>query len=252
MTPGDPVVGSTILRRPAIQSPNYVAGVSGWSINADGSAEFNNLTLRGTFDGNDWILNSNGFFLYSGAPAAGNLAVSIVPGTGTVTDPEGNTAQPGVSAYATVGGDRIAVQLGLGSFAGSPAAGLFTHDQTSPATSDPFAGSLGNGTAVLYSGQSTGLATGSGIEAEDSVVSGVAGGEVSVVAGLFIVQQNAQVDGNLVVAGSLSVNGSTNTTTNGVSSPGTIGTSGPASAGTAHTHSAGTYQLGSGQHFHTL
>jgi hypothetical protein len=46
--PGNPVVGSTILRRPAIQSPDYVPGTSGWAINADGTAEFNNMTLRGT------------------------------------------------------------------------------------------------------------------------------------------------------------------------------------------------------------
>lgn len=48
MIPGNPVVGSTILRRPAIASPGYVAGSAGWSVNADGSAEFNNVTTRGT------------------------------------------------------------------------------------------------------------------------------------------------------------------------------------------------------------
>jgi len=47
MQPGDPVVGSSTLRRPAIQSPNFVAGVSGWAINADGSAEFADLTISG-------------------------------------------------------------------------------------------------------------------------------------------------------------------------------------------------------------
>jgi hypothetical protein len=44
---GDPPVGGNTLIRPAIHSPNYVAGVSGWSINRDGSAEFNNATFRG-------------------------------------------------------------------------------------------------------------------------------------------------------------------------------------------------------------
>ena len=42
---GNPVVGSTALRIPAINSPNFVHGVSGWSINKDGSAEFNSVTL---------------------------------------------------------------------------------------------------------------------------------------------------------------------------------------------------------------
>ena len=45
----NPVIGgSDTLIRKAIRSPNYVAGTSGWSINKDGSAEFNNLTSRGT------------------------------------------------------------------------------------------------------------------------------------------------------------------------------------------------------------
>ena len=45
MMPGDPVVGGNVLRRPAIASPDYVPGVSGWSINASGSAQFNNLSI---------------------------------------------------------------------------------------------------------------------------------------------------------------------------------------------------------------
>jgi hypothetical protein len=39
--------GNTLIR-PAMQSPNYITGVSGWSINADGSAEFGNTVVRGT------------------------------------------------------------------------------------------------------------------------------------------------------------------------------------------------------------
>lgn len=41
-----PVAGTTLVY-PAIQSPNYVAGSTGWTINQDGSAEFNNITARG-------------------------------------------------------------------------------------------------------------------------------------------------------------------------------------------------------------
>lgn len=44
----DEVVGGITLIRPAIQSPDYLAGVRGWTINDDGSAEFNNVTIRGT------------------------------------------------------------------------------------------------------------------------------------------------------------------------------------------------------------
>jgi hypothetical protein len=48
MSFSNPVVGGEDgeLIRPAIQSPNYVPGVSGWTINRDGSAEFNNVTIR--------------------------------------------------------------------------------------------------------------------------------------------------------------------------------------------------------------
>lgn len=78
----DPIVAGVVLVRPAIQSPNYVAGVSGWAVKIDGSAEFNNLTIRGQFFGVDFIINSAGIFFYSGVPAAGNLIVSIAPAAG--------------------------------------------------------------------------------------------------------------------------------------------------------------------------
>lgn len=41
------VVGGNTLLRPAIQSPNYVPGVSGWTINRDGTSEFAGGTFRG-------------------------------------------------------------------------------------------------------------------------------------------------------------------------------------------------------------
>jgi hypothetical protein len=54
-----------------LKSENYEEGVSGWEITRDGDAEFNNGTFRGTvtastFDGNDFIINPNGIFYYSG------------------------------------------------------------------------------------------------------------------------------------------------------------------------------------------
>src|SRR5215475_5705153 len=72
------------LSIPSVQSPNYVTGVSGWTINKDGSAEFNNLTERGNFVGPDFYLSNGdgtytseaGLFIYSSTPAAGNLIFS--------------------------------------------------------------------------------------------------------------------------------------------------------------------------------
>lgn len=43
-----PVTAGNVLVREAIQSVNYVAGVSGWTINADGTFEFSGGTFRGT------------------------------------------------------------------------------------------------------------------------------------------------------------------------------------------------------------
>jgi hypothetical protein len=44
----DELAGGTILVRPVFQSPDYVAGASGWALNIDGSAEFSNVLIRGT------------------------------------------------------------------------------------------------------------------------------------------------------------------------------------------------------------
>jgi hypothetical protein len=55
-----------------------------------------------TFSGNDFIINTNGMFFYSGTPAAGNLVASIAP---TVTaDSFGNVVKPGgFAAYGSTG-----------------------------------------------------------------------------------------------------------------------------------------------------
>lgn len=67
----NPVAAGLKLIREALQSPNYQAGVAGWTINKDGSAEFNNVVIRGgTVEGGTALF-------YSGTPAAGNLLVAI-------------------------------------------------------------------------------------------------------------------------------------------------------------------------------
>lgn len=97
MMPADPVVGGTVLRRAAIQSPNFETGVQGWTINADGSAEFNNLAIRGTFNGTDFTINASGAFFYSPSEGAGNLIASIAPAGGT--DGFGNHYLQGTASY---------------------------------------------------------------------------------------------------------------------------------------------------------
>jgi len=46
----DQIVGGTVLRIPAIQSPNYVAGTSGWIIRQDGTVEFAAGLFRGSIE----------------------------------------------------------------------------------------------------------------------------------------------------------------------------------------------------------
>lgn len=92
-------LGSLVLQ--SIFSPNFVHLVSGWSINKDGSAEFNNLTIRGTFLGADFIINSAGLFLYNGTPALGNLVGSWAITAGT--DSFGNAYRAGLNVDATTG-----------------------------------------------------------------------------------------------------------------------------------------------------
>jgi hypothetical protein len=103
------VTAGTVLVQSAIQSPDYMEGISGWTINQDGSAEFNDLNLRGTFNGNDYVINSDGQFYYSDTPAAGNLMASIAAEDGT--DPYGNNYFQGVTSYAQSG------TLNVGEFA---------------------------------------------------------------------------------------------------------------------------------------
>jgi len=131
----------------------------------------------------DFIDSTTGAILVynSSGQSLGNLIASLSPVAGT--DGPGNSYVEGAAAYASPSGDNIAVQIGEGSFFGSPAAGLFTHDLTSPATADPFVGSLAKGDVVISTGQSTGLATAAGIQCSDSVVSGVTNGNIQLVAG---------------------------------------------------------------------
>jgi hypothetical protein len=143
----DELAGGTVLVRPALQSPGYVAGVSGWAVFIDGSAEFNNLTIRGVFQGTNFILNSNGLFLYSGTPAAGNLIASITPTFGT--DTFGNTYLEGVNSYAgSAFAGLVAGNLLLGLIAQPAASGVVGLSGTdtvflsSPTASDPDAATL--------------------------------------------------------------------------------------------------------------
>lgn len=88
----DDVVGGVTLIRPAIQSPNFVTGSAGWAINQDGSAEFSNVVIRGSSQVGGAIL------FYDGAPALGNLVISIAQDAGT--DSFGNSYPAGIRSIS--------------------------------------------------------------------------------------------------------------------------------------------------------
>lgn len=79
--------GGGALVRASMHSPNWVSGTSGWTINQDGTAEFN--TLGGTVQ-----FNSLGIFFYIPIAGSGNLRFSITMADGM--DPYGNLYKAGL------------------------------------------------------------------------------------------------------------------------------------------------------------
>jgi hypothetical protein len=133
---GNPVVGGTTLRIPAIQSPNFsLINSTGWAIFADGSAYFFNVTVAGTITGGTLVIDgaTGGIFVYSGPPALGNLIGSWAGASGT--DSKGNTYPQGfnitmgaISGTAITGssfsGTNFVLNVsGLFMYSGTPALG---------------------------------------------------------------------------------------------------------------------------------
>lgn len=94
----------------SIFSPGFEHLLAGWQISKDGSAEFNDLTVRGTFHGIDFVLNSDGIFFYSSIPAAGNMIGSWANAAGT--DEFGNAYVKGI-AIGVVSNTEIQIRPDL-------------------------------------------------------------------------------------------------------------------------------------------
>jgi len=97
----DSILAGIVLNREAIQSDNFVTGISGWRVRKIGDAEFNNLTIRGTFSGNYFILSTDGLFFYSALPALGNMTGSWASAAGI--DAYGNAYPAGLEIYSPLG-----------------------------------------------------------------------------------------------------------------------------------------------------
>lgn len=141
------VVAGTKLVRDAIQSPNYVTGVSGWTVNQDGSVEFNDGVFRGSLiagGGNvlisssgirvvdtggtvEYLMNRTGGFVARNVPDNGAISqlvsaqLTFVPNSGNPT-PNGHTLNTRARASSTylIAGvqDIITLDLVSGAFVG--------------------------------------------------------------------------------------------------------------------------------------
>ena len=144
----NPVVGGTALRIPAIQSPNFASGSTGWIIRNDGTAELNNVVIRGSTTTQGLIL------MYNGTPAAGNLIASIAPSAGT--DDFNNAYLAGITTYATDGSGlytqlKSSGELALGYTSVFQNAGLISAIGTGMQITTPYTNSAPNDDPVVVS-----------------------------------------------------------------------------------------------------
>ncbi len=109
----NPIIGGgNTLIREEIKSPDYVPGVSGWSIKKDGTAEFNDVTIRGEL----FVTDPDGSYvrIYDENPGSGALiefglptasGSVLTPGSITSTDSVPGVGEPGlIFESATVDG----------------------------------------------------------------------------------------------------------------------------------------------------
>lgn len=139
---GNSVVAGTNLVREAINSPNYVAGSAGWSVNKNGSAEFNNVTVRGDFE----VVSPTGSHV--DIHLNGNIAQIDIAG-GRNSDPTVESFSYDGAIYADIG------DFGTSSYAdliiASP--GYFpANDASIVLTSQPYDGS---GTSQIQMGNNS-------------------------------------------------------------------------------------------------
>ncbi len=131
-----PVVGGGgALIRPSAHSPGYVHGTTGWSINKDGSAEFNNIVIRG-----GTVVSGTALY-YSGTPALGNLVLSISPAAGI--DPYGNAYPAGIAA-GMPGGPQMLLSTSAGAASLQMPTSNVDEQNASEIFAQAFSGSTGN------------------------------------------------------------------------------------------------------------
>jgi hypothetical protein len=172
----DPIIGGGGgLVYPSIHSPDFsLSGQTGWAILKNGDAYFFNITAEGTitadkFVGTNFEINPDGFFLYSGAPAFGNLIGSDAPAAGI--DQYGNPYVQDTAAYVVLTGTyagTYAVELANQSTPYGPTlAGLTITNLSSPPSLPPGMAGANNGSG---SGSRYRILSGAGAAGDEYMV----------------------------------------------------------------------------------
>lgn len=85
------ILSGETIARDSIHSLGYVAGVSGWSINRDGTAEFLNVVIRGDLESNNYVAGVSGWKL----DQTGTAEINELTARGTVQSSNFSTGVSG-------------------------------------------------------------------------------------------------------------------------------------------------------------
>lgn len=103
---GNALVAGFTLVRQAIQSANYVAGISGWMVSRDGNAEFNDVTMRGEL----LVEDPDGSYVRVFDEDPGEGAVVLV----NPADFVGHTITPGrIRSFSDDGGSTFSTYMDI-------------------------------------------------------------------------------------------------------------------------------------------
>lgn len=114
-----------VLVNNVISSGNYSTGVSGWSINSNGTAEFDQTMIRGVLTADALFINNTNFWYANGTFSVGTANSlmtfngSTLAVTGTVTATDGQIGGWLIEGDSLVTGGNFSGDMTLGKFPGS-------------------------------------------------------------------------------------------------------------------------------------
>lgn len=209
MTFSNPIVGGTTLIRPAIHSPNYIPGVDGWSVNKDGSAEFNDVVIRGSAQSTNYVAGVSGWKLDQDGDAEFNSIQIRSTGTetpitvGADTEPQvkiASNASHGAISFPT---NRTLENLIAGILSTTGNSGL-ANEYESLQIYGPTVDGAGDRSFILLNSQNNDGSS----QANASVTTGSSALILDENTATFSGHSNVNITGSVNVDGSLDVDGS--------------------------------------------